>query len=106
MPAPLPCSLAPLATSGDQEGQLHPPGPSHLLRPARGPAHAPGGRPVAVDPEPEPVPEHRLLLPHTAAAEEHSQSFLAHPQRHGQLSEGLGGGAQAGVARDVFIENT
>lgn len=94
MPTPLPCSPAPLATSGDQEGQLHPPGPPHLLRPAWGPAHAPRGHSVAVEPEPEPIREHRLLPPCTKAVEGCPRSVLAHPRWHGQLSGTLGGAMQ------------
>lgn len=60
---------------------------------------------MAMGPEPEPVPEHCLLLPRTAAAEDGPQRLLAHRQQHGQLSDGCGGAeawgwapARAGVA--------
>lgn len=74
---------------------------------------------MAMGPEPESLPERRLLLPPTATAEENPRHLLAHHQQHGQPGglvggqargrawwvgrPGAGPGAHAGVARAVFI---
>lgn len=78
----------PPATPGDLARQLHAPGQPALLRPAGGHADAPGHHPVAVGPEPEPLPEHCLLLAHQEEADLHQQCVLVHPQQHGQLGGG------------------